>query len=174
MRKTFILILNLVLFFGCANKNNEHITVVGNIDYKGLSGTWYIVGLYKNGECNNDEITIDYAIEKDGFSYLKRQISRAKQDKKEAKALVEKGKIRILKDRSGALEISRFGLFYDSYNIVNLDVNYKSALIVGDGDFWIIDRKPQMPFLMREIYTKYLLKHGFKQDQICWKNDEKR
>ena len=113
-------------------------------------------------------------IEKDSFSYLKRQISRTKQDKKEAKALVEKGKIRILKDRSGALEISRFGLFYDSYNIVNLDVNYKSALIVGDGDFWVIDRKPQMPFLMREIYTKYLLKHGFKQDQICWKNDEKR
>ena len=75
-----------MLFFGCANKNNEHIKVVGNIDYNGLSGTWYIVGLYKNGECNNDEITIDYMIEKDSFSYLKRQISRTKQDKKRDKS----------------------------------------------------------------------------------------
>ena len=45
-----------------------------------------------------------------------------------------------------ALKVSFFGPFYGGYNVVSLDDDYQTALVVGNGSdyFWLLSRKKQI------------------------------
>ena len=46
-----------------------------------------------------------------------------------------------------ALKVSFFGPFYGGYNVVSLDDDYQTALVVGGNSdyFWLLSRKKQIP-----------------------------
>lgn len=164
--KKFIIILGIILgFLGCNNQpnanQNEIVKVVPKLDLYEFSGTWYMVGKKAKTPCELPQTTINYSINGDKISYLMRKNANGKISN-------EKGFIKVDENRTGALEISRFGIFYDPYYVVNLDINYESALIIGETNFFVIARKPSIPYLMQAVYENYIIEHGFNGGEICW------
>jgi len=170
MYKKFLVFLGLALLIsGCqiskSVENNETVAVeaVKDMNYYKFSGIWYEIATLKSDEiAARTNSTINYSINENGrMSYLKRYFE-------DGKDRVSKGKIRPIDGKSGALEISEWGIFYEPYNVINLDGELETALIIGENNFWLISRKKAFPELLRAIYEEQILERGFTTNQIHW------
>ena len=70
----------------------------------------------------------------------------------------------------GKLKVSFFGPFYSDYNIIDIQENYKYALVVGKNNdyLWILSRDKEIP---RTVKNKFLIKAieiGYDIDDLVW------
>jgi len=123
----------------------EGVQPVGGFDASRYMGTWYEVARLPNSfEKGLEQITATYSLQADGtVKVVNRGYDVARKEWRDA---VGKAKFVGAKD-VGALKVSFFGPFYGGYNVVDLDPEYRHALVVGpDRSYlWILSRDPAPP-----------------------------
>ncbi|HLP14496.1 MAG TPA: lipocalin family protein [Flavobacteriales bacterium] len=150
----------------------QGIEVVKNFDQQKYLGTWYeIARLNYRWEKGLDHVTANYSLNKNGsirvdnkgFDYTK---NKWKQSIGKAKP--------VDKPTEGKLKVSFFGPFYAEYNIVELDKDYKYALVIGSSTdyMWILSRDKTIPEKIKQAYVAKARELGVQTDKLVWVNQE--
>lgn len=134
-----------VMAAGCAVSVPAHIQPISNFDAARYAGTWYEIARidhrFEKGLINT---SASYALNGDGtLKVINRGFNPETKEWKQVE-----GKARFLGDSSvAALKVSFFGPFYGGYNVVSLDEQYQTAVVIGQDThyFWLLSRSKTMP-----------------------------
>ena len=68
------------------------------------------------------------------------------------------------------LKVSFFGPFYSGYNVIEIDKEYKYALVSGSslGYLWILSREKSIPGDIKNLYLNKANKLGFDTSNLLW------
>ncbi|GAB2804776.1 lipocalin family protein [Comamonas piscis] len=130
---------------GCAVSVPQGVQPVSGFDASKYMGTWYeLARIDHRFEKGLTQVTATYSLNADGsVAVLNRGYDAAKKEWHEAE-----GKARFLgQSDKAALKVSFFGPFYGGYNVVSLDDQYQTALVIGSSlDYlWILSRSKSIP-----------------------------
>jgi apolipoprotein D and lipocalin family protein len=133
-----------LLLAGCLGAP-EGIEPVRGFEAERYMGRWYeIARLDHSFERGLEQVTATYALNEDGtVAVLNKGYDPAKAEWNEAE-----GKAKFVGAPDvGALKVSFFGPFYGAYNVIELDPDYRHALVVGPNRsyLWILARSPSLP-----------------------------
>lgn len=144
LRATLVASAVAVLATGCAVKVPSGIQPVQNFDAAKYMGQWYeIARIDQKFQKGLTKATAQYALNDDGtVKVINRGYNAEKQEWKDVE-----GKAKFVADpKVGALKVSFFGPFYGGYNVVDLDPDYQTSLVIGESTdyFWLLSRKPDL------------------------------
>lgn len=144
------------------------VEAVSSFDINRFTGKWYEIARMNNRfEKNLNNVTAEYSMGKNGkikvvnrgYNYKKNKIEEAT------------GKVEFAgSPYEGKLKVSFDGLFYSGYNIIEIDKDYKYALVAG-GDMrclWLLSREPSMPQEMIEYYLEVAESYDYKTSKLTW------
>lgn len=133
-----------VLAAGCAVKVPANIQPVQNFDAAKYMGQWYeIARIDQRFQKGLTKAKAQYSLNDDGT--VKVVNSGFNAEKNEWKSV--EGKAKFVGDpQTAALKVSFFGPFYGGYNVVHLDPNYQTSLVIGESPdyFWLLSRTPDL------------------------------
>jgi apolipoprotein D and lipocalin family protein len=157
----------LVLLASCA-RVPDGVEPVAGFDAERYLGTWYEVArLDHRFERGLTRVTATYASREDGgIDVVNRGFDAAAGEWREAR-----GRARFVGARDvGQLEVSFFGPFYGGYNVVALDPDYSSALVVGPSRsyLWILARTPNPPPATVARLVEQARELGFPADELVY------
>ena len=165
----FVVLMNLT---SCKQNNgseNMDFTTVKELDINRYLGTWYEIARYDNSfERGLVGVTANYSLRNDGKI---RVINRGYKNSLEGKLSQAKGKAKIPdKDYPGKLKVSFFLFFYADYFVLELDPNYRWALVSSSSDkyLWILSRTPEMDKKDLDFILKKAKEHGFDTSKLIW------
>ncbi|TCD47640.1 lipocalin family protein [Chlorobium sp. N1] len=144
----------------------EGLEPVGNFSLERYLGTWYEIARIPNSfEKDFEEVSATYTLSEDGSVRVENRGYDGR--KQEWKSVKGRAKFAGAADR-GALEVSFFGPFYASYNVLVLDPEYRWALVSGhDRDLlWILGRSPVMEEGLYDELRKKAAAMGFDASKI--------
>lgn len=125
---------------GCAVSVPAQVRPVTGFDVHRYAGTWYEIARidhrFEKGLINT---SAEYALNADGTMKV---VNKGYHPEKQTWKMAE-GKAQFLGDPSvAALKVSFFGPFYGGYNVVSLDPEYQTALVIGQNMnyFWLLSR----------------------------------
>ena len=135
---------------GCAVSVPQGVQPVSGFDASKYMGTWYeLARIDHRFEKGLTQVSATYSLNADGsVTVLNRGYDPAKQAWREAQ-----GKARFLGQADeAALKVSFFGPFYGGYNVVSLDDQYQTALVIGSSTdyMWILSRSKTIPKAERQ------------------------
>lgn len=135
---------------GCAVSVPQGVQPVTGFDASKYMGTWYeLARIDHRFEKGLIQVSATYSLNADGsVAVLNRGYAPAKQAWREAQ-----GKARFLGQADeAALKVSFFGPFYGGYNVVSLDDQYQTALVIGSSTdyMWILSRSKTIPEAERQ------------------------
>ena len=141
MTKFLQCLLCLCLLTGCTSRP-AGIEPVDNFTLDKYLGTWYeIARLPHSFEDGLSQVTATYSLRDDGgVKVINKGYDAKNQQWDEAE-----GKAYFVEDETtGYLKVSFFGPFYASYLIIELDPQYRYAMVSGpDREYlWILSRTP--------------------------------
>ncbi len=130
----------------------SEVPVVPSVDLKRYAGTWYEIARFPTRfqkACASD-VTANYALKTDGKIEVLNACKEANGKTKQAKGTA---KLANKKGPNSKLKVTFFWPFYGDYWIINLDPDYKWAVVGAPGrDYlWILSRTPQ---ISDELYQK--------------------
>jgi apolipoprotein D and lipocalin family protein len=131
--------------YGCAVSVPKGIQPVTGFDVKRYMGTWYELARIEHSfEKGLTQVSAQYSLNDDGtVAVVNRGYDASKKEWRQAN-----GKARFLGDPSvAALKVSFFGPFYGGYNVVSLDDQYQTSLVIGNSldYFWLLSRSKSIP-----------------------------
>ena len=134
-----------VVLAGCAVTVPSGVRPVGGFDAKRYMGDWYELARIDNRfEKGLTKASANYSLNADGtVKVINRGYDAAKDEWRQVE-----GTARFLQESNvAALKVSFFGPFYGGYNVVSLDDDYQTALVVGGNSdyFWLLSRRKQIP-----------------------------
>lgn len=135
---------------GCAVSVPQGVQPFSGFDASKYMGTWYeLARIDHRFEKGLTQVSATYSLNADGsVTVLNRGYDPAKQAWREAQ-----GKARFLGQADeAALKVSFFGPFYGGYNVVSLDDQYQTALVIGSSTdyMWILSRSKTIPEAQRQ------------------------
>jgi apolipoprotein D and lipocalin family protein len=146
-----------VLFASCSNQlpmKSIDTTTVDNLDMDRYLGTWYEIARFPHSfEKGLVGVTATYSFRKDGKIRVVNQGYKGSLEGKKSRA---EGKAKIPDPEDPArLKVSFFLFFYGDYYVLELDPEYRWAMIGSSTPkyFWILSRTPQMD---EEVYQSLL------------------
>ncbi len=166
MKKAGLALLILGLF-GCATIPKK-AQAVKQFDADKYLGKWYEIARFDfRFEKNLDNTTAEYSKNDDGtikvvnkgYNYVKEKWTSAE------------GKAKFVKDpQTAMLKVSFFGPFYSGYNVIELDDDYKYALVAGESlkYLWILSRTPSIPQEIKERYIQKAKEIGYDVEEMVW------
>ncbi|WP_253279355.1 lipocalin family protein [Comamonas testosteroni] len=118
---------------------------MSGFDVTRYKGTWYeLARIEHRFEKGLSQVSAQYSRNEDGtVTVINRGYDPAKQEWRQAR-----GRARFLgRPDVAALKVSFFGPFYGGYNVVSLDDEYQTALVIGDSldYFWLLSRSKTIP-----------------------------
>ncbi|MGW8423792.1 lipocalin family protein [Comamonas sp. HJ-2] len=118
---------------------------VSHFDINRYLGTWYeLARIDHHFEKNLIQVAARYQLNADGsISVLNRGFDARKQEWRKAE-----GKAHFLGPSNvAALKVSFFAPFYGGYNVVSLDDEYQTSLVIGGSldYFWLLSRQKSIP-----------------------------
>ena len=152
MRRLLVSLLVLIGMAqsGCAGSKPAHPPVTG-FELKRYLGTWYEIARLPNWfEKGLTHVTATYSLRNDG------KVKVVNKGYRDGEEKVAEGKAKFAGSPDiGHLRVSFFWIFYSDYIIVELDPEYRYALVVGSGTdlLWILSRTPE---LEQEIVDRLL------------------
>ena len=168
--KKLTLFVTLLLLTGCLGVP-EGLTVIDNFELSRYLGKWYeIARLDHSFERGLEQISAEYSMNADGSVKVINsgfKIETGELDQAEGKAHF------IDSPQKGSLKVSFFGPFYGSYNIIELDKeNYSYVMITGPNRdyFWILSRTPTLPQATLDKLIEKAKHLGFATDQLIFAN----
>jgi apolipoprotein D and lipocalin family protein len=141
--KQLLLASLLVLLVACTG-TPEGVSTVDQVDPARYLGTWYEIARLDHAfERGLSDVTATYSRREDGGI---RVVNRGF-DVQKGKWEQAEGKAYPLDDGDWSqLKVSFFGPFYNGYNIIGLDSEYRWAMVAGPNrDYlWILAREPSL------------------------------
>jgi apolipoprotein D and lipocalin family protein len=141
---------------------------VSGFEVQRYLGTWYeIARLDHRFERGLERITATYELREDGgLEVVNSGYDIAKGERREA---VGKAYFTGAPD-VGQLKVSFFGPFYGGYNIIDLDEDYRWAMISGPSTsyLWILSRDPGLPPEIQERLVAKARSLGFDTGQLIF------
>ncbi len=152
------------LFSGCAASTSD-IPAVGNFDLGRYMGKWYeIARLPHRFERGLDFVCAEYAFAPDGSVGV---VNSGIRDGK-ARSVVGRAVPKDPGRRVGELEVSFFRPFYGAYRVIELDPEYRYAVVTGStrDHLWILSREPVMDENLLGGIRGRLAALGFATDKL--------
>ena len=151
----------------------DGVTAVQNFNKDKYLGKWYEIARFDfRFERNLDNTTAQYSINPDGsIKVLNQEYNYVKKEWDSAE-----GKAKFIGSESEArLKVSFFGPFYGGYNVVDIDENYKNALIYGNSTeyMWILSRNKTIDEATKKRFIEKAKKDGFDVSKLIWVNHNK-
>ena len=160
------------LLAACA-ASTEGIPSVQGLDTPRYMGKWYeIARMPHSFERNMDCVTADYTLNEDGTV---RVVNRGKRNGKFSQAEgIAKLKYKDAYPVAGEFRVSFFRPFYGDYRIIQLDPEYRHAVVTSSTDdyLWILARTPQLPDDELLELVEYAGKCGFATDRLEFPGQE--
>ncbi|MGS0747567.1 lipocalin family protein [Halpernia sp. GG3] len=163
------------LLNSCAIGLPKGAAAVQNFKADKYLGKWYEIARFDYVfEKNMNQVTATYfkkengnlKVENRGYDYIK---NKWKESVGEAKF--------VKNPTIGELKVSFFKPIWESYNVIDIDEDYKYALVVGNNlDYlWILSREKTLPESYKQRFLAKAKSLGFKTDDLIWvKHTEKK
>jgi apolipoprotein D and lipocalin family protein len=149
-----------------AAPNAKPLTTVPSVDLRRYAGDWYEIARYPNRfqkECASD-VHVRYALQSDGKISVRNECQ-----KPNGKSAIANGTAKIVDPKSNAkLKVTFFWPFYDNYWIIDLDPEYRYA-VVGDPDrksLWILSRSKELDASVYQRILKHVAELGFDTSKL--------
>ncbi len=167
-------LINLLFIFaltGCTGVP-ENIKPVSDFELDRYLGKWYeIARLPHSFEEGLSNVTAQYRLRKDGgVDVLNRGYSEEEQAWDEAE-----GKAYFVSDENiGHLKVSFFGPFYASYVVIEVDEDYRYAMVTGpDRDYlWLLSRTPELDEKIMSKLVDKAKSLGYAVDELIYVNQQ--
>nr|WP_255771921.1 lipocalin family protein [Microbulbifer guangxiensis] len=158
----------LCLWLSACTGLPENVEPVRNFELDRYLGKWYeIARLDHSFERGMSHVTATYSLNEDGTV---RVVNRGFQVG-EGEWKVAEGRARFAGSNNvGHLKVSFFGPFYASYVVVELDPDYRYALVSGynKSNLWILARTPELPQKTIDRLVARAKALGFATDQLIF------
>lgn len=131
-------------------------------------GTWYEIARFDfKFEKDLHHVTATYSMLDDHTIRVDNKGYDTKQQK--WKRSIGKAKF-VHEPTEGRLKVSFFGPFYAGYNVIEIDPDYKYALIAGNNlDYlWFLSRERTMPQKIKENYLAKAKALGYDTSKLTW------
>jgi len=146
----------------------KNATAVQPFDKNRYMGTWNEIARLPNKiEKNINQLTEEYSLNPDGTI----KVVTGGYNYKKNKWNELEGKIKFIKNEDlGMLKVSYLGPFYASYNVLDIDPDYKYALVSGSGlDYlWILSKETTIPNNIKEQFIAKAKDIGFAIEKLEW------
>ena len=145
---------------------------VKNFDVLKYLGKWYeIARLDYKYERNLINVTAEYTPNPDGSIKVKN--TGYDVDKETWETRIGEAEFVGRKDR-GRLKVSFFKPIWSGYNIIDIDKDYKHALVVGNNTkyLWILSRDKDIPDEVRDEFLIKAIKLGYSTTDLIWTHQE--
>ena len=161
-------ILGLFIFNSCSVGIPKGAKAIQNFESKKYLGKWYEIARFDyRFERNMNNVTATYSlkdngnikVDNKGFDYVKNEW---KESIGEAKFVNEPTEAR--------LKVSFFKPIWAGYNVIDLDENYKYALVAGNNlDYlWILSREKTISESFKQRFLEKAKKLGYKTENLIW------
>lgn len=167
-RRLALLLLTLFSLAGCSFAPPQGVEVVQPFDLQRYLGTWYeIARLDHSFERNLDNVSAVYSLRPDGD--VKVLNSGYTMDEGKRKEAIGRAKF-IGSPDVASLKVSFFGPFYGGYHVVELDEDYRWALVLGpDTNYlWILARDKHLPDEVLEQLVQRISELGVDPASLIW------
>lgn len=177
MKLPTLLLIATVVFIGLsacqstqthAQKTDFKALAVPDFDANRYMGKWYEVARFDfKWQKNLKNVTANYTLQNDGSIQVDNQGTDI--TTLERKQSIGKAKSNGSAD-NGALKVSFFGPFYSEYNVVQLDPDYRYALIFGENNdyMWLLSREKTMPDAVTQKYLNFAQQSGYDLNRLVW------
>lgn len=175
--KRKITILTILIGIGIivsgAYKMNSKTENTDTFNLEKYMGTWYEIARFDHRfERNLQNVTATYKLMPNG----KVQVINKGNDQTvngPQKTAIGKAKVKNLEKRH--LRVSFFWIFYSDYKILELDPDYKYALIGSKSPnyFWILSRTPQLGDSIRTQLIQNAELLGYDTQKLIWVEHQK-
>ena len=161
-------IFGLALLSSCAVGLPKGATAVQNFKAEEYLGKWYEVARIDfKFEKGLNNVTAYYSkkdngnikVENRGFDYAKNKWKESI------------GEARFVKDENiGELKVSFFKPIWAGYNVIDIDENYKYALVAGNSldNLWILSREKTIPAEYKQRFLAKAKSIGYNIDELIW------
>ena len=156
-----------LIFMGCNSDKHPALETVDKVDIEKYKGTWYEIARFDHRfeeGCKN--VTATYELRDDGKIKVINRCTDIKSNKqKEATGVAY-----TVDDTNSKLKVSFFRPFYGDYWIIDLDKEYKYAL-VGSPDrkyLWILSRSKTIDEKTKAMILAELPALQFDKDKFVW------
>lgn len=159
--------LAAIIASGCLGMP-DNAAAVQNFEVDRYLGSWYeIARLDHRFERGLSHIKAEYSLRDDGGL----RVVNKGYDTEKGEWSIAEGKAYFIDEQdTGRLKVSFFGPFYGAYNIIDLDRNYRYALVVGPNTdyLWILARDPQLEQVVVDRLVAKAGTLGFPVDQLIY------
>ena len=146
----------------------DNVTPVTGFELNRYLGKWFEVARVDNRfEKGLIKTTAEYTLNGDGsVNVLNSGIDEISGRHKRASGTA----VFVRNEYEGALKVSFFGPFYGGYNIVDLDEDYRWAIIVGSSPkyFWVLSRTAEIPEELKERAIRLASEVGVVPGNLKW------
>ncbi len=161
-------ILGLMVLNACSVGIPKGATAVQNFKADQYMGKWYEIARFDyKFEKNMDNVTANYSKNEDGtIKVVNRGYHYVKKEWKESA-----GEARFVNQPAEArLKVSFFKPFWAGYNVIDIDDNYRYALVVGNNlkYIWILSREKEIPADIRQRFLEKAKNLGYATDELIW------
>lgn len=151
----------------------RNVKVVENFNIRDYAGRWYEIARFDfKHEKHLSHVTAEYSlspngtvqVRNSGFDYVKKQW-------KEARGIAKF----LHGPTTGALKVSFFRPFYSGYFVVEMDPDYKNALVFGENKkyIWFLSRTKTMPKAVKQKFMDTAQNAGYDLDKLVWTRQAK-
>lgn len=161
-------ILGIFLLNSCSVGIPDKATAIKNFDPDKYLGKWYEIARFDyRFEKNMNQVTATYSknpdgtikVDNQGYDYVKKEW---KQSIGEARFVNSENEAR--------LKVSFFKPFWAGYNVIDLDDDYKYALVAGNNlkYLWLLSREKTIPETIKNRFLKKAEEIGYKTSDLIW------
>ncbi|MFA5679242.1 MAG: lipocalin family protein [Pseudomonas sp.] len=163
-----LLLLALVGLAGCSVSPPKGVKVVTSFELDRYLGTWYeIARLDHSFERDLDNVKAEYSLRPDGNV----EVVNSGYDVKSGERNEAVGVAKFIgSENLASLKVSFFGPFYGGYHVVELDDDYRWALVIGPSRkyLWILARDKQIPEDVRVRLMQRATELGIDVSELIW------
>lgn len=153
---------------GCATGIPDGVQAVRGFELQRYLGTWYAIArLDHRFERGLSRVSATYALREDGsVNVLNKGFDAQKGQWRQVE-----GQARFIgAPDTASLKVSFFGPFFGGYHVVELDPDYRWAMVMGPtrGYFWILARDTEVPPALRERWLARARSLGIDTGALIW------
>lgn len=161
-------LLGLFVLNSCSVGIPDGATAVQNFQKEKYLGKWYEIARFDfKFEKNMNNVTAVYSLKDNGF--IKVDNKGYNYVKKEWKQSI--GEARFVGNENEArLKVSFFKPIWSGYNVIDIDENYRYALVAGNSlkYLWILSREKTIPENVKQRFLNKAKGIGYDTDKLIW------
>ncbi len=166
--KFLLALFTMIALLNSCSYIPKNAKAVSNFSSQKYLGKWYEIARFDyRFEKNLNNVTAEYSMNENGTIKVLNKGFDYKKDKWKSST----GKAKFTGDKNiGALKVSFFGPFYAGYNVIDIDDDYKYALVIGKSTkyLWILSRTTTIPENIKLEFLNKAQSLGCDTTKLIW------